>query len=330
MPTTDPNYIAAAPHTSKEKQVGRNDPLGRTDVINRPVKGVWANLQRIINTVISGASPDGTDLTTVTAYTGTIRALKGIGAFAAIGIDCKNNAGTPDTQFDLDADIIVLKDPSTGDVVVRTNPGAAITNNISTAGPAADGRDQAGAFSASSWVHFYWIWNGTTLATLSSAAAPATAPTLPTGYTHWAYAGPVRLDGSSLLVKTRIKGAWCFYDAEQTALAAGAATAETSVDVAAYVPPNATAFKVHARLTIMTDAVGDINALVQLRAATGLNFYASNPLMRGLTALATTQGWPDVEVTIPNVGQAFLYLWTVTLGSGQALLAKVGGYSVNN
>src|ERR1044072_4542741 len=104
----------------------------------------------------------------------------GAGSFVK-GASCTNNTGTPDTQFDLNADIVVLRG-SDGNSVVRVAPGS-ITNNVSTAGPAANGRDQSGAFSASSWVHFYWIWNGTTIATISSTATQATGPTLPSGYT---------------------------------------------------------------------------------------------------------------------------------------------------
>jgi len=153
------------------------------------------------------------------------------------GCDCKNNSGTPDTQFDLDCDAVVLRD-SDGSTVTRYNPGTAITNNVSTAGPSANGRDQSGAFSTSSWIHFYWIWNGATLATVSSATAPPTGPTLPSGYTHWAYAGAVRFDGSSHLVRTIIRGCIATIAPVTVRALASGTGSEQSYDHSANIPPN--------------------------------------------------------------------------------------------
>jgi hypothetical protein len=64
---TNPSWIKSKPHASGEKQVGDSDPLARADVINRPPKGVWAVLQRVINTLLDNATVDGTDPTTVSA-----------------------------------------------------------------------------------------------------------------------------------------------------------------------------------------------------------------------------------------------------------------------
>jgi hypothetical protein len=171
-----------------------------------------------------------------------------------VGCDCKNNSSTPNTQFDLDADYITLRNPTTGHCFTIANPGSAITNNISTAGPAANGRDQVGAFSNSSWVHFYWIWNGTTLASLSSATAPPTGPTLPSGYTHWAYAGAVRLNGSGNLLKTFINGSLETYGEDESViriLSNGQQTTLTAVSAASLVPPNAVSIHLNTILHII-------------------------------------------------------------------------------
>lgn len=64
-----------------------------------------------------------------------------------------------------------------------------VTVDTSTAGPAANGRDQAGAFANGAQVHVYAIWNESTLRGIISLAAPTTGPTLPTGYTWWCYVG---------------------------------------------------------------------------------------------------------------------------------------------
>jgi len=64
---TPPVWVKAKPHASAEKQVGDSDPSGRTDVINRVEKGILANLKKLINTIMDGATFDFTDLATVAA-----------------------------------------------------------------------------------------------------------------------------------------------------------------------------------------------------------------------------------------------------------------------
>jgi len=157
------------------------------------------------------------------------------GTYRSVGQNSKNNAGTPNTQFDLKADVVQLRDAS-NNIIVRYNPGT-ITCDVGVAGPAANGRDQAGAFSASSWIYFYWIWNGTILATLASATAPPTGPTLPTGYTHWAPAAAVRFNASSQLVPTYIRGAKEFYQTIQSIASSVTATTEQTFSLSTLIPP---------------------------------------------------------------------------------------------
>lgn len=160
-----------------------------------------------------------------------------------LGLVGANNVTTPNTQYDLSADLVALRNPSDGSFVARTNTGT-LTNNTATAGPAANGRDQAGAFGASSWIHFYFIWNGTTLATVSSLTAPPTGPTLPTGYTHWAYAGAVRYNATPVLLPTIFRGSLAALvvddGGENRVLAAfGTSTTLATVACASVIPPNA-------------------------------------------------------------------------------------------
>jgi len=176
-----------------------------------------------------------------------------IGGSRVMGLIGINNSVTPNTQYDLSADTVVLRNTSDGTIAVRTATGT-ITNDTGLAGSAANGRDQAGAFSASSWVHFYFIWNGTTLATLSSTVAPPTGPTLPTGYTHWAYAGAVRYNATPVLLPTRFAGALATYGVvtggEIRILSAGTASTMTAVSAASYVPPNS-------RIALMSVSLAD-------------------------------------------------------------------------
>ena len=62
---TSPNWIKSVPHASAELQVGDADAA--TDVINRPTKGLWANLRRIVNSLFDGVTVDATDQATVSS-----------------------------------------------------------------------------------------------------------------------------------------------------------------------------------------------------------------------------------------------------------------------
>lgn len=173
----------------------------------------------------------------------TMAAAANVGGYFVRGLTGANNSGTPNTKMDLAADLVQLRNATDGTVAIRTGTGT-VTNDVGLVGPAANGRDQIGAFTSGSWVHFYWIWNGTTLATVSSATAPSTGPTLPAGYTHWAYAGANYYDTDPKLVRMHWRGAVMLYDAAITVVGAAnpAANAEQSVSVANQVPPNALRF----------------------------------------------------------------------------------------
>ena len=229
----------------------------------------------------------------------------------------QNNSGTPNTQYDFAADEVVLTNGA-GGLVLRTATGT-VTNNVLTAGPAANGRDQAGAFTAASFIHFWWIWNGTTLATLSSASA--TAPTLPSGYTHRAYIGAVYFNGSSQLVTTRIRGATVFYAARQSALNAGTANTETTVSLSALMPSNALGVLLSAQLFVPASV--NNNATADLRFVSGNVFHQ----LQAFAVAGTTNGYDTAQVTGPNVSQQVFYINSST--SAQTSI-WVNGYTVPN
>lgn len=246
-------------------------------------------------------------------------AAGGVSVYQVRGLTGANNSGTPFTQYDLAADAVVLWSPSDGSTVLRTATGT-ITNNISTTGPAANGRDQGSAFSANSWLHFYLIWNGTTLASVSSTAAPPTGPTLPSGYTHWAYAGAVRYDSNPRLVATRMRGTWGWYDAQQAALADGRATTETAVSLTALIPTNALTWSGHFRGLNQVAS----NQHYELRVVTGVTWRSLR---------LTTGGSNDNDqgqMTVPNVAQNLYYLYGGDPTGGLGLCIDVVGYQVPN
>jgi len=252
-----------------------------------------------------------------------------VNLYGVRGLTGQNNSGTPNTKFDIAADAIVLLQPSTGGTVIKQNTGTA-TNDVSLAGPAANGRDQSAAFGISSWLHLYFIWNGSTVSSLSSLSPPTVGPALPVGYTHWAYAGPVYNNASGQLVATRFKGCYATYDNEQAALSSGTATSPTAIGLTALIPPNALSYGVNLRQSPTGNASGfaSINTILQVVSGlnvsqfpyAGYNGSASSPL--GL-------GYSWHVSNLPNTSQSILYNNINTSGTG-SLTMVVTGYKMPN
>jgi len=87
------------------------------------------------------------------------------------------------------ADEIVLENGSNLYVTARN-----VSLTINSAATGANGLD-TGTLAASTWYSQWVIWNGTTVAGLLSLSA--TAPTMPSGYTHKARVGWIRTDGTA-------------------------------------------------------------------------------------------------------------------------------------
>lgn len=224
------------------------------------------------------------------------------------GLTGANNSGTPTTQFDISADSVTLRD-SAGAAVVRQVTGT-LTCNFSTAGPAINARDQAGAFSASSFVNLFFIWNGSTLASIASTASPTTGPALPSGYTHWAFATTVRWNASSNILPCYAQGNTLHYQAEQFALAGGAATTETTVTLTGLVPTTAR------RILLNCATTSSINNTSFLKLVTGVIFNRQDCL-----ANTTVQANPSM----PNT--ALIYVMSSASGN---LTINVLGFVVAN
>jgi hypothetical protein len=151
------------------------------------------------------------------------------------------------SQFTLSADVVMLRD-STGGSTVRYAP-SNLTCDVTASG--ANGGDGS-TFAASSWIHFYWIYDAgdidtsrpESLASLASSVAPPTGPTLPTNYTYWSYAGAVRFNATSQLIRTRIFGNTAFFETRELVKASGDEEVETEVSLSAFIPPNAGYMKV--------------------------------------------------------------------------------------
>ncbi len=297
-----------------------------------------AKSARLTNSSIGDTIDDGlgnaekafADILGITADTDVNRVLNR--PWGSRGQASKNNTGTPNTKFDLIADAWIFGNSGKASYT-RFSP-STVTVDVTVAGPAANGRDQAGVFSASSWLHFYIIDDITgvnPLAGIVSLTAPPTGPTLPSGYTHWSYAGAVRFNASSQLRLTRIRANFAFYDEDendQLALSAGVATSFTSVDLSAFIPPNALASYLEL-ISSGNHATPGTSLTARLRttgtaAANGNNLFVANVTqVAGQTVEARGFGF------IPNVSQTVDYRIANAPAGGGAYIA-VFGYLLPN
>ena len=232
-----------------------------------------------------------------------------VGAYGVRNLVGQNDAVTPNTKFGYSADLVVLRKVSDNTTVVKSNTGT-LTNDVTVSAGSPDGRDQAAAFSAGSWIHFYFIWNGTTLGTLSSLTAPPTGPTLPSGYTHWAYAGAVRYNATPGLVKTYWRGAHAYYQTIINVVNASTATTEQTVSVSTQVPPNALGYTLFVYKTAYSNE--------KFRLVTGVDWT------RGVTS--GNVGDYNYALNLPNVAQEFFFI----KATSNAIDVDVVGYKMPN
>ncbi len=260
-----------------------------------------------------------TSFTGATVFSGSIGGQFGYSRVIGLRGD---PGGTPDDEYDLSADAVVLFKSSDGSQKVAVNTGT-LTNDITTTG--AGGRE--GSSFTSTWVHFYFIWNGTTLETLSSATAPPTGPTLPSGYTHWAYAGAVRADGSGDLLPTYGRGNDFFYQ-ERIQIITAASGTEASVGLGNEIPPNSKYFKTNAILYINYGANGPTgSAETFFRLVTGVNYFSLETAQGD--GETSDQGKISAEITFPNVANTLYHITNTSVVSAD-LDVYVTGYSVPN
>lgn len=254
------------------------------------------------------------------------------------GLRSVNNGGTSTTQVDLDADQLVLYNPSDGTVFLDNNP-SSCTVDITTAGPTLNGRDQAGAFSNDSWVYFYRIYgSGHTSGGIASATPPESGgPTLPTNYTNWAYCTAIykRSAGTLKLVKTI--GSQAYYNdatfpagsGSGNVLASGSATSITPVDISGFIPPHAVRFTIFSAAAIDSTSGGSASLVTQFFGAGSLGISSNTFSASGLansTQLIVTFG----ENTIPNTNQTFEYQNIVNAGANPLVNSYLTSYILPN
>jgi len=236
-----------------------------------------------------------------------------LGLYGSRGLLGQNNPGTPNTKFDFAADMIQLIDPNTLATSVLKSV-ATQTCDITVAGPAINGRDQAGAFVNGSWVYFYELLNVNTAAKglIASASPWPAGPALPAGYTRWAPLHAVYLSAGGALTPLLIRGRSAFYKDAPNVFNGLSGTVENTQSIPALIPPNCS------EMWLDWDCFAAAGEGPSFKWAAGHN-YAPYP--------STTTGTQSGQTRVPNVGQAFL--WQIITNSRQTII-NLDSYSVPN
>lgn len=213
--------------------------------------------------------------------------------------------------------------------------------NTQTAGPVANGRDQAAVFGSTD-VHFYAITTGgtsTTAAGICSTRPPNIGPTLPAGYSAWAYLASAKYSTASSAVgaSMNVIGSHCYYATPPEVITTGVAVVETAVSLVpttAGVPSVALSYDLNLyRVSALSSSSGIADVTHSVRAVTGVDFlklltFGGSNNLAGNSRIPGGSG----QFTLPNLNTApgFYYLHTITVGTSAALSAALVSYVVPN
>lgn len=238
---------------------------------------------------------------------------------------------------------VTLWNPTTGETYT-TNVTTDITLDVdeSQSVSEANKRDQASAFGSSATIHVYYIWNGSTLATLASIAGGdafnpwTTGPTLPSGYTHYCYLGTTISDGSGEFVRHHQRGCRIYRGTATAMVSGGSATTFTAVNQGTWVPQTAMNFEINVSDFGGTrSGSGQADFQVQL-SIDATNIYANlRGFFDGLGA-SNNSRFAGASFTLPNwdatgtAVQQFWYKVVNTLGTSCSTTINIGSFTVPN
>jgi hypothetical protein len=245
-----------------------------------------------------------------------------------MGLSGTPNSSNPAHLYDLQANMVTMRN-ALGATVTLSNT-ALLTNNKLSVG--ANGRDTSAALSTSNpFVYLYFIWNGSTLATLASNTGPAIGPALPSGYTHWAFATVIPVNSASPVEYHRVisRGSRVYYDTGlggvSRILAGGQANAYTALTYINLVPSIATSLDLLVSISLTSAVTATYNLYVRGAAQT------SDMASMGLSVAAGTSGAASIPMRIPGApsGTTFSYKLSQAPSSGGAFI-DIAGFAIPN
>lgn len=218
-----------------------------------------------------------------------------------------NNAGTPNTQIDIDAAELVvanaggaLKTLALVDVTVNI-AGSAGANAIDTGAPSSG---------VATWYYLYVIYNASSTTVAGLVSASATSPTLPSGYTFYCRVGAVLRTAGDVFIKFTQYGRQVWLEPIVIIDDTAAAVAYASLSLAAAVPNIARTVSGAIgkgdgfTAGLFTAVAADANGLGELNlfAAYSGDFNSFSAAMPFRLPLKTAQTiyWKAVDVTANN------------------------------
>jgi hypothetical protein len=266
----------------------------------------------------------------ISANSTAARTALGVGLSPCVrGLKGNVNAATPLTKFDLSSDFAVLMDANWG-TIVDTNSGG-LTVDLGLAGSIAGGRDQAAAFPANSWLQIYRIIKADGTGRALIASLSAIAPTLPAGYTNWAYATTIKWNASSNIVPATVRGCEVTFDVDTAGVTRvlnnGVATAMTAVACSAFVPANALRALLSFTLTVSHNAISGFTANVGMAGSVSAGQTVARALVAAANQSASDVNWASYPL---GASQQIDYALNLVPSTSGGLSIDVLGYIIPN
>lgn len=239
------------------------------------------------------------------------------------GLVGANSVASPANKFTVSALAVTMRNPTTGQTITKHATGA-LTADVSVVG--ANGRDQTAVIAGTASVHLHFIFNPATGVTALLWSASADAPTLPAGFSFFAYATTIRYQGDNAITPMIVRGAKVFYANDSSAtrvLSGGAVTSPPApVDCSQYVPANATRAILHCELQLSSSSTAMfLLSIVVL----GMQFA---PVQFSIATPDTyMQGAGTVEIPLDSARR---FNYAITAGAKGGAYIAVMGYIVPN
>jgi len=222
-----------------------------------------------------------------------------------------------------------LRSPADGSLLFVQN----VSFTIDIAVQGANGRDQAAAL-GDVGIHFYTI-AGSAVATagIASQTPPSSGgPTLPAGYTHWAYVTTVRKD-SGLICLAHFEGSKVQFDPQVIMLSGGnvsnaAAAPLTPISFGQFVPLIGTNILLEAEATLALLNAGGGAVAAELMLGPSAGGFVSRRIrvdVPDIPGAATPYvNTNSASPTIPNINVTYYYAWHPLVNGG-----NIHSYSAN-